>query len=230
MLSSQPVGPVARIALIGDVHAEDALLERALDYCAGRVDAICCVGDIADGAGDAARCCAALLAHQVLTVRGNHDRWLLGNKLRILPGATRPGDLSAEARAFLEQLPATLELATPSGLLLLCHGLDVNDMAGVRPDDEGYALECKSELWRLVQYGRYRWLANGHTHRRMVRSFGSLTVINAGTLAREHVPGFVIFDSRALAVHAFDFDAEGRPFQAAEIDVAAVPVESRGPT
>ena len=48
---------VRRIGLIGDIHAEDQLLERALELLAGRaLDAILATGDIADGAGSVNRC------------------------------------------------------------------------------------------------------------------------------------------------------------------------------
>lgn len=67
-------------------------------------------------------------------------------------------------------------------------------MSGVTPDDFGYALECNTELQRLVSDGELRVVFNGHTHRAMVRQFQRLTIVNAGTLFREHKPGFVVVD------------------------------------
>ena len=50
-------GPSVTTGLIGDVHQEDGLLDRVLDYLeATRVDSLLCVGDIADGRGDLMRC------------------------------------------------------------------------------------------------------------------------------------------------------------------------------
>jgi len=66
--------------------------------------------------------------------------------------------------------------------LLLCHGLGGDDMNGVYPGDFGYGLEVNDVLQGLIREGRYRFVVNGHTHLRMVRSFGGLTIINAGSL------------------------------------------------
>lgn len=67
-------------------------------------------------------------------------------------------------------------------------------MASVKPDDFGYALESNVELQQLVAEGAIRVVLNGHTHRAMVRTFGQLTIVNAGTLFREHEPGYVVVD------------------------------------
>ena len=51
-----------------------------------------------------------------------------------------------------------------------------------------------SALWALVRDGRYRWMICGHTHERMVRTIGGITVINAGTLVRDQNPCCVVAD------------------------------------
>src|SRR4051812_50064825 len=91
----------ARVGAIGDVHAEDALLESALDtLAAAGASAILCVGDLADGAGSLARCVTLLRERNVAVVRGNHDRWLLGDVMRNLPNATELATVSAEQREY----------------------------------------------------------------------------------------------------------------------------------
>jgi ribosomal protein S18 acetylase RimI-like enzyme len=153
-----------------------------------------------------------LRAHGVTTVRGNHDRWFDAGTMRSLPDATREDELDSVGRAFLAGLPVEREFATPSGSLLLCHGLGKNDMARLGPDDFGYALESNDELQSLLGLARHRWIVNGHTHRRMVRKFASLTVINAGTLKRDNHPCIAVIDFagarggflRLLGRRAFD--------------------------
>jgi predicted phosphodiesterase len=204
---SQPPSAVRRVGALGDIHAEDALLEVALAQLRLEgADAIVAVGDIADGEGSVDRCCALLTEARAHVVRGNHERWLLAGVMRDLPGATRPDALSPESRAFLAALPATATIATIAGPLLLCHGLGENDMAGVRPDDHGYALASNDELHALVRAGSHALVVNGHTHRRMVRCFGELTVVNAGTLARAHSPTFALLDLAARRVRFWDLD------------------------
>ena len=114
-----------RIGLIGDVHAEHDFLATALDHLAReRVDAIVCVGDLVDGRGDVDRCVEQLVRHGVHTVRGNHDRWLLGDvtKMQSL------FELHVRTRDYLAALPKTRLYDTADGPLLLCHGLGDDDM------------------------------------------------------------------------------------------------------
>lgn len=200
--------PLDRIGAIGDIHAEDETLERVLDHLAGlALDRILAVGDIVDGPGDSARCCRLLAAAGVDVVRGNHDRWALKDQLRNLPGALAA--LDPEQRRFLEALPATRDYQTVAGPLLLCHGLGADDMCRLTGDDFGYALETNDPLQELLATEQYRFVVNGHTHRRMVRRLGALTIINAGTLFREDDPCFALVDFEAGRVEFFDVGAGG---------------------
>jgi predicted phosphodiesterase len=93
---------VGYVGLIGDVHAEDALLEAALDYLKGKnVEVILCTGDVADGFGSVARCCELLHQNGVRTVRGNHDRWLIADVMRVLPEATDKNELPVGVLDYL---------------------------------------------------------------------------------------------------------------------------------
>lgn len=180
------------IGVIGDVHAEDALLESALDRLSGLgATAILCCGDLSDGQGDLDRCCELLASAGVLTVRGNHDRWLAADTMRSLPHAQTRAALARRTVAFLEALPPTRAFTCPLGGALLCHGLGEDDMSSVREDDMGYALEMNFALQDLLATPRLDLVINGHTHRPLVRALGGLTILNAGTLARRDAPGFV---------------------------------------
>ena len=202
--------PLSRIGLIGDVHAQDARLQTALEFLRGaKVERILCVGDIADGFGDGERCCQLLREFDVATVRGNHDRWVLNDQMRELPGAVALASLSATTVEFLRALPKTLTFATIGGPLLLCHGVGENDMSALKPDDYGYALECNDELQALMYGGVYRFGVGGHTHQRMVRRFGPLIWINAGALVDHHEPCFAIADFERQRVEFYGFADDG---------------------
>jgi putative phosphoesterase len=186
---------VRRVGLIGDVHAEDEALQFALTELKKLgAETLLQVGDIADGPGDLARSIALLREHRVLAVRGNHDRWLIGNQLRDLPYAQALSAVSAASIDFLSQLPVTREFRSPRGHVLLCHGLGSNDMVGVKPDHEGYDISSNTELQRLISERRYRFVLNGHTHRPMLRTFGPLSIVNAGTLLRDYERCFTLVD------------------------------------
>jgi predicted phosphodiesterase len=201
---------LTRVGLLGDIHAEDAKLEAALRFMQGAgmhgaaVERIVCVGDVVDGPGDAQRCCALLQEAGVVTVRGNHDRWLLTLQMRDLPDVTPLEQLSEQSRAFLAGLPATATLETCSGKMLVCHGVGENDMQQLKPDDCGYALEVNKDLRDLMRRGDIRYAVGGHTHRRMVRHFPPLTFINPGTLYRKYQTCIAIADFESLTVSFHD--------------------------
>lgn len=188
-----------RIGAVGDIHGEANSLKLILEFLVNsNLDYIMSVGDIVDGQNDedVEECLQLLQGYKVLTVKGNHERWVLENISYELQYAipTKCENLSKQSQKFIYCLPAIREFDTTAGKLLLCHGLGFNDMAGVWPDDYGYALEANLDLLRLVMEKRYRFLINGHTHRRMVRSFEGVTIINAGTLVPVQEPCFLIAD------------------------------------
>lgn len=192
-----------RVGVLGDVHGEDVALERCLDHLgAADVDAILCVGDITDGHGDVARCIELLMQRRVHTVAGNHERWFLGGAMRGLPHATET--LPLAHRDWLDGLPKTRRFDTIAGTAVLCHGIDDDDMAVLRPDTKGYGLQALDGLRALMLDPEVRFMIGGHTHERMVRAFDGLTVINAGTLHREFEPGCIAIDFEAREVMFYD--------------------------
>ena len=191
--------------VLGDIHAEDSRLACALAYLkASSVDKILSVGNIMGGPGDVTRTCALLKAADVEAVSGNHER--------RLQFGTNDGDLCPADREFLQSLPVVREYSTVAGRVLLCHGLGVHDMAGVKPGDEGPDIECNHALQALIADERYLFVVNGHTYARMVRKFDQLTIINAGTLSQDHPSGFARIDFGLREVVFFDiFERAGEP-------------------
>lgn len=216
-------GQVRRVGVIGDVHTEVQALERVLGYFGTlELDRVLCTGDIPDGPGhgdSVARCCALLKQANVITICGNHDRWLQEGTMREEADATDPRELDAATREFLAGLPATVEFDTPTGKLLLCHGLGADDMAGVQPHDRGRTIDTNQRLQEVIAQGRYAFVVNGHTHRRMVRAIGSLTVINAGTLLTKHQPTCVVADFDAQRVRLYDVTLDRGVIEAQRFDV-----------
>ena len=197
---------IARVGAIGDIHCEDRRLESALAFLREQsVDRVLAVGDIVDGEGDPDRCCALLREHEALVVRGNHERWFLAGEMRDVAGWTT--SVADETRAYLETLPATMELETVAGRLMLCHGVGDDDMATLTPDARGYAIQCAIDGIR--HRDDVSIVVGGHTHRRMVRAIGQFLFLNPGTLLRGHEPGFMIADlAERRAVH-YDVAEDG---------------------
>ena len=195
------------LGVIGDVHAEHQRLERALNLFASQgVDAVICTGDIADGPGNLDTCCDLLREAEVVTVAGNHDRWLLDDRLREIDEAHHRSDLSETSEAFLTALDKTESLTTCAGELLLCHGVEDNDLRKVWPGTERMPIERSHELDSIILRNRHRYVVNGHLHYRVVVDFDTLTLINAGTLCGRHRPGVSIIDFAQQTVTAFELD------------------------
>jgi predicted phosphodiesterase len=190
--------PVRLLGMVGDVHTESARLERALAHLRAQgADHLVCTGDIPDGPEGARgvdRACRLLRDANVLTVSGNHERWMQEGEMRTLHEAVMLEELDPESLAYLRSLPPVLELVTPAGLLLLCHGLGRDDMAKVAPHDRGYALSANTALQQLIREGKYRYVINGHSHQPMVRNLDTLCILNAGTLLRNHKPCCALVD------------------------------------
>jgi predicted phosphodiesterase len=198
-----------RIGLIGDVHAEDASLSLALRVLADLgADRVLAVGDLVDGLGSVDRCCALLAEAGAAVVRGNHDRWFLRGTMRELTDATL--EVGGEARAFLAGLPATLRFEGPGGGVLLCHGLGDDDMASIALDADAFSIKWNDPFRALLDEGRPLWVLNGHTHRRGVVPYGTVTVVNGGTLWREHEPCFSLVDLARDEVTYFEVLGGGR--------------------
>lgn len=173
---------VSRIGVLGDVHVEDERLARGIAVLESLgIDLLLCVGDVVDGPGDLGRCLELLTRAKARVTMGNHERWALAGEMRTLPFATPA--LVGEARAIIASWPRTLDLATPHGGLRLAHGFDDDDMAELRPDTRGYALQAIPRLRELMLDPDVTYHLGGHTHERMTRAFPGLVALNAGTLS-----------------------------------------------
>ncbi|HTK97382.1 MAG TPA: metallophosphoesterase family protein [Pseudomonadales bacterium] len=208
---------VRRLGLIGDVHAEHRRLSAALEHLIGAgVDALCCTGDVVDGTGDVDVCCKLLAAANVINVAGNHDRWLLADRMRNVPYAHCRSDLTPFSCDYLESLPSTRTIETTLGDALLCHGVGANDMRKVWPGSARMPIERSPELDSLIELDDTRFVFNGHLHYRVIVNFERLTLLNAGTLKGEHRPGVSLLDFDAQTVSAFEFTDDFRLLRVAE--------------
>lgn len=202
---------IGRLAVVGDVHGESDRLARSLEWLHGqRVDAIVCTGDIADGRGCINRCCELLWDANVQTVAGNHDRWILQDRVRHLPDAHLHEELNDDSHAFLSHLPRQQVLETAHGPVLLCHGIGDDDLAKVWPGTEKTAIRRSDALDDLLEANHFRFLINGHMHFRVLIDFHNLVLLNAGTLKGER-GGINLVDFDGGAVAAFEVRDTGAP-------------------
>ena len=211
-----PGAPLVRVGVIGDVHAEHHRLEKVLDWLAGQnVDAIICTGDLADGRGCIDRTCALLDNAGAIAVAGNHDRWLLQDRVRHLPDAHRLDAIDDRTVEYLRTLPTSVTLQTAAGSLMLCHGVGENDLAKIWPGTDRSPIERSARLDEIIAAGCIRFLVNGHLHFRVMIDFENLLVLNAGTLKGGYA-GVSVMDFAADGVASFAVTDEGPPVLVAE--------------
>lgn len=116
-----------RFAVISDIHSNsDALKAVFQDISAQNVESIVNLGDHFSGPMAARETAELLLARQMPSIRGNHDRWLVEHQPKQMGSIDRIAFDQLEERHldWLRQLPATLVL---SDKIFACHGTPSSD-------------------------------------------------------------------------------------------------------
>lgn len=182
-----------RIAVISDVHgnlpALDAVLE---DIAASGAELTLNLGDILSGPLWPAETAQRLMALDLPTIRGNHERQLL-----MLPpermgasDAFAAAAITAAQRDWLASLPLTME---PVAELFCCHGTPDSDLSyfletvtaeGWRGAGEpGLRAATADEVAERAGDVRHRLILCGHTHvPRAVRLDDGRLVVNPGSV------------------------------------------------
>ncbi len=189
-----------RIALISDIHGNLWALDAVLEHIASqRVDAIWNLGDILSGPLLPAETADRLMALDLLTIRGNHER-------QLLACADRPGSLSDQHgfdqtterhRHWLRGLPAT---ASPRPDILLCHGTptdDLSPLAETQVPGGGLRLATAAEARARIPAG-LGLVVCGHTHiPRVLHVDDTCIVVNPGSVGvqayDEQIDGITYF-------------------------------------
>lgn len=178
-----------KIALVSDIHGNRWALEEVLAHAAAqRVDVVWNLGDILSGPLDAAGTADRLMAMDLLTIAGNHERQLLdcggggGGGLPSDEHAFRT--TTAAHHAWLRGLPAT---ARPRPDVLLCHGTPASDLAPLAETHErgrGMRMATRDECAaRVAAAEPARLIACGHTHvPRVMQVSEDVLVVNPGSV------------------------------------------------
>jgi predicted phosphodiesterase len=141
------------------------------------------------------QCCRVLQERQILTVRGNHDRWFLeaadcDDGLRASVGL--------EAVEFLSALPTTLSINSVAGPVLVCHGVGTNDLAHL-PQSFPHSFVRRAIRVGLVP-PRCRLVVHGHSHLQRERTCGGVLFVTVGPLRSHPAGGCIILDTDAEVV------------------------------
>jgi predicted phosphodiesterase len=176
-----------RVALIADIHGNDAALAAVLDDIERTgVDQVVCLGDVATLGPSPGAVISRLQALGCPCVMGNHDAFLLDPGLirayTDLPEIMAAIDwcrhrLSDRAHSFLTGFQPTLELPLDGQLTLLAfHGSPRSHM------DDILATTSAADLKRMIAGNTAAVMAGGHTHIQMLRQHQGLLLVNPGSV------------------------------------------------
>lgn len=182
-----------RIAVVSDIHgnlpALDAVLE---DVGAGAVDLTVNLGDIVSGPLWPAETARRLMALNLPTIRGNHERQLLTYPADHMGASDAHAALrlAQPERDWLATLPASLELAEG---VFCCHGTPRSDLqyflesvtpqGYVGPAEPGLRAATQNEVLQRAGGIRHGLILCGHIHvpRALQLADGRL-VVNPGSV------------------------------------------------
>jgi predicted phosphodiesterase len=185
-----------KLAVVSDIHGNLPALEAVLaDIAASGADLVVNLGDILSGPLWVAETADRLMALDLPTIRGNHERQVLTVPAERMGAsdAHAAQQLRPDQRAWLQSLPATLQLSPE---VFCCHGTPASDLQyfletvtpgfvasgdpGIRAATTGEALERADSAQRGVPHGV---ILCGHSHvPRVVQLPDGRLVVNPGSV------------------------------------------------
>lgn len=214
-----------RIAVISDIHGNRLAFEAVeADIAALGVDATINLGDLVSGPVDPVGTIEALMARDLPTIIGNHDRYLMERPVEKLDSVDRfvASRLDPDHVAYLRGLPKTSEVA---GEVYMCHGSPGSD---VEPwlDNwwTGRSTTMPDEATVLAKADGVDFpvLLCGHTHiARIVRLRDGRLIVNPGSVGIQFFQGapdarYALLERRngkwsaSLRAVAYDWDEAAR--------------------
>jgi predicted phosphodiesterase len=179
-----------RFAIVSDIHGNLPALKAVMaEMERKQVDAVFNLGDIVSGPLWPRETLALLRSQPWPTIRGNHERQLLGDAASMgLSDVQARAQLGEDDLAWLRALPATRR---PAEGVLCCHGTPDSDasyfLETVTADyraggDPGVrAADADEVRARLGTVGDSLVLC-GHTHRARVVTCGGTLIVNPGSV------------------------------------------------
>lgn len=173
-----------KLAVLSDIHGNLGALDAVLADCAARgVETIVNLGDILSGPLEPAATAARLMALDLPTIRGNHERQLLEDDPAVMGPSDRHAlaELDERALQWITAVPVWLQI----GDILLCHGRPGDDMRYLLETVEpaGARAATMAEVAERLDGIDARLILCGHSHRpRTVQLADGRLVVNPGSV------------------------------------------------
>ena len=179
-------------AVIADIHGNsDALAAVLADIDAQRIETIINLGDHLSGPLAAGETADMLIARDMISIRGNHDRWLVEQTIDELSRSDRAAreQIDETHLEWLRSLPATRTLA--DGRIFACHATPTSDtrywMETVTENGD-VILQSRAAIEAEAEEISASLLLCGHTHMpRILRLSDGSLLVNPGSVG---CPGY----------------------------------------
>ena len=188
-----------RYAILSDIHGNLEALRAVFHDCAGRTDAVLCLGDTVGYGADPLACVELVAERARATVGGNHEYAVAGrlgmtwfNRYARVAAEWTQQQLDEDHRAYLGALPLITEL----GDATLVHA------SPAQPDEWDYLVTAEDGFAAFASFAT-RWCFVGHSHVPGAWSLGS-----AGP---EHHPGAVRLQSERGRRYIVNVGSVGQP-------------------
>jgi protein phosphatase len=201
-----------RVTIISDLHANlEALEALPRDY-----DELWVLGDIVNYGPNPAEAVEWVRRNATILIRGNHDHAIgfgddcrCSPRFRAMAQATAKftrSQLSDEQCGFLRHLPMVACRQLGETRFFLCHATPSDPLFEYRPPDSlKWAAQEESSAGAGI-------VLVGHTHLPFVKSFGSRTVANPGSLGQSKAGDprarYAIWENGRLELRCLEYRVE----------------------
>ncbi len=183
-MSNPPDSP-ARIAVVADIHGNaDALSAVLADIGRHGADMVVNLGDHLSGPLAAAETADMVMAHEMVSIRGNHDRWLVEQDAAEMGPSDRAAfdQLGSRHLDWLRALPPTARI----GDVFACHATPGDDLTYWLEEvgaDGRVAMRSHEGIAELADGVEAGLILCAHTHiPRMVRLGNGRVILNPGSV------------------------------------------------
>lgn len=191
-----------KIGLISDVHGNYSALKKVIcELKKYKVEEIYCIGDVAGYYPQINECCELLREHNIQSVMGNHDWYLVS-------GSGCPRSKSAnDCIDFQRKIITTDNMSWISNFktiikidkLIMFHGGFQN------PIDE----YLKPSL-DYFENNENQYFVTGHTHKQLLKKYKDKVYCNPGSVGQprdnDNRAAFAIFDDGIFTLHRISYD------------------------
>jgi len=209
-----------RLGLISDIHGNLRALRAVLNEFEGmELDSVHCLGDMIGYLHQSSQVIDDIANSKIQAIMGNHEATLLGmvscpsDRWKEYNMETVKKALSEKQKTWLKELVASRIMEIDGRKCAFFHGSPWNPL-------EEYIYPDSSRFDEFPALG-YEVVFLGHTHRKMLKQVGGVTILNPGSC------GLPRDGSSGASAAVYDSSSGEATFIHAEYDIAATIEEAK---